>query len=77
MDIVLWAQRAGLVYLTIDLPDATSTEINLTENKLNFTAVSEGKSYAVEVEFNGPINTEVCALTDAMIQCQSQSVLFP
>ncbi|CAO3567236.1 unnamed protein product [Mortierella alpina] len=54
---VLWAQRANLVYVTVNIPDTTPT-INLTENKLEVSATSEGKAYAVDLEFHEPIETE-------------------
>ncbi|KAF9928320.1 hypothetical protein BGZ67_007065 [Mortierella alpina] len=54
---VLWAQRSNLVYVTINIPDTTPT-INLTENKLEVSATSDGKNYAVDLEFNEPIDTE-------------------
>ncbi|KAF9185861.1 hypothetical protein BGZ51_002411 [Haplosporangium sp. Z 767] len=54
---VLWAQRANLVYITVNLPDATPT-INLTEDKLEVTATSDGKNYAVSIDFNQAINPE-------------------
>ncbi|KAI1300736.1 hypothetical protein EDD11_005959 [Mortierella claussenii] len=54
---VLWAQRANLVYVTVSLPDTTPT-INLTEDKLEVSATSDGKNYAVTIEFNKPIDPE-------------------
>ncbi|KAG0374950.1 Prostaglandin E synthase 3 (Cytosolic) [Mortierella sp. AD032] len=54
---VLWAQRANLVYVTVSLADTTPT-ITLTENKLEVTATSAGKDYAVSFEFNQPIVPE-------------------
>ncbi|KAF9980591.1 hypothetical protein BGZ65_004900, partial [Modicella reniformis] len=58
MNTVLWAQRANLVYLTVDLHDATTPEIDLKEDKLVVTAVSDGKNYAVRIEFHAPIDVE-------------------
>lgn len=63
----MWAQRTNLVYLTIDIQDATSPTIDLTENKLEFTAVSDGKHYAATIEFHAPINVEVYVPTGPMI----------
>ncbi|KAF9922322.1 hypothetical protein FBU30_007587 [Linnemannia zychae] len=54
---VLWAQRANLVYVTISLADATPT-INLTADKLEVTAIADGKNYAVNIEFNQAIDPE-------------------
>lgn len=54
---VLWAQRANLVYVTVNLADTTPT-INLTEDKLEVTATSDGKNYHVSLEFNRPIVPE-------------------
>ncbi|KAI8599092.1 hypothetical protein EDD21DRAFT_380735 [Dissophora ornata] len=56
---VLWAQRADLVFLTVNLSDATPT-INLTEDKLEITAISDGKNYAATIEFHKQIDPEVC-----------------
>ncbi|KAI7823607.1 hypothetical protein BC939DRAFT_451493 [Gamsiella multidivaricata] len=55
---VLWAQRANLVYLTVNLPDSAPT-INLTADKLEITASSDGKEYAVTIEFYQPVEPEV------------------
>ncbi|KAG0359970.1 hypothetical protein BGZ54_009753, partial [Gamsiella multidivaricata] len=54
---VLWAQRANLVYLTVNLPDSAPT-INLTADKLEITASSDGKEYAVTIEFYQPVEPE-------------------
>ncbi|KAG0283937.1 hypothetical protein BGZ98_006100, partial [Dissophora globulifera] len=54
---VLWAQRANLVYLTVNLSDATP-KIDLTEDKLEITATADGKNYAATIEFNQAINPE-------------------
>lgn len=61
--LVLWAQRANLVYVTVSLADTTPT-INLTEDKLEVTATSDGKSYHVSLEFNQPIVPEVGFLSN-------------
>lgn len=61
LQIVLWAQRANLVYVTVNLADTTPT-INLTEDKLEVTATSDGKNYHVSLEFNKPIVPEVMLL---------------
>jgi hypothetical protein len=57
-----------LVYVTVALPDTTPT-INLTEDKLEVTATSDGKNYHVSLEFNKPIVPEVrfCALLTSPI----------
>ncbi|KAF9118508.1 hypothetical protein BGX30_004528 [Mortierella sp. GBA39] len=54
---VIWAQRANLVYVTVNLADTTPT-INLTADKLEVTATSDGKNYHVSLEFNKPIVPE-------------------
>ncbi|KAG0032261.1 hypothetical protein BGZ82_006607 [Podila clonocystis] len=54
---VLWAQRADIVYLTVDIADA-KPEAEITEDKIDFKATSkEGKVYAFTLEFNKAIDT--------------------
>lgn len=50
---VLWAQRSDTLFVTINLPDVEkdSAEINLTDTNLSFKGKSEGKDYALELEF--------------------------
>lgn len=57
--IVLWAQRADIVYLTVDIADSTP-KAEITEDKIDFSATSkEGKTYAFTLEFNKAIDTTV------------------
>ncbi|KAF9320213.1 Prostaglandin E synthase 3 (Cytosolic) [Podila horticola] len=54
---VLWAQRADIVYLTVDIADSTP-KAEITEDKIDFSATSkEGKTYAFTLEFNKAIDT--------------------
>ncbi|KAG0000916.1 hypothetical protein BGZ80_000392 [Entomortierella chlamydospora] len=56
--LVLWAQRSNVVFVTVNIPDATAPVTNLTEDKLEFTATSDNKHYAVVIEFNQAIDPE-------------------
>jgi len=58
--LVLWAQRADKVYLTINLEDAKDTSIELTADKLVFSAKAgaNDQKYAVTVEFFGELNAD-------------------
>ncbi|KAF9329082.1 hypothetical protein BG006_007831 [Podila minutissima] len=54
---VLWAQRADIIYLTVDIPDA-KPEAEITEDKIDFKATDkDGKVYAFTLEFNKAIDT--------------------
>ncbi|KAI9018465.1 HSP20-like chaperone [Hyaloraphidium curvatum] len=53
---VLWAQRAGEVYLTINLSDVHGQKIDLDEEKLHFKGESNGKTYEVTLEFSKPVD---------------------
>ncbi|KAF9388274.1 Prostaglandin E synthase 3 (Cytosolic) [Podila verticillata] len=55
--LVLWAERADIVYLTVDIADA-APEANFTEEKIDFSATGkDGKVYAFTLEFNKAIDT--------------------
>ncbi|OMJ28515.1 Protein wos2 [Smittium culicis] len=55
---VLWAQRAELVYLTINLSDCKVSKFDLTEDKLEFAGSSNNQEYAFEIEFFDKVNVE-------------------
>merc|ERR1712202_26130 len=57
---VFWAQRAGTVYLKIDLQDVQNSKIDLNEENstLSFQGSSQGKEYAVNFEFFGGVLKE-------------------
>jgi hypothetical protein len=59
---VLWAQRSGTVYVTIDVPDITGEKIVLEANKVHFSGKSGTKEYAVDLELLHEIDAEVCFL---------------
>lgn len=48
---VQWAQRGDSIYLTIVLPDVQDAKIDLTEDKLVFSGVSNGKEFKADLEF--------------------------
>ena len=48
---IKWAQRKDTVYVTISLPDVSDEKFDVTPEKLSFTGSSEGKKYAVELQF--------------------------
>ncbi len=48
---VKWAQRKDSLYVTIALADVIDSDIQLTDKKLTFSGKSDGKNYAVELEF--------------------------
>lgn len=56
---VLWAQRAGEVYLTINLSDVQNEVVDLEEEKLHFKGESNGKTYEVTLEFSKPVDPAV------------------
>ncbi|KAI8097760.1 HSP20-like chaperone [Halteromyces radiatus] len=57
---VLWAQRADLIFLTVDLIDITDPKINLTSDRFQFKAKGgkEQNEYECEIEFLKSINVE-------------------
>ncbi|KAI8994518.1 HSP20-like chaperone [Pilobolus umbonatus] len=57
---VLWAQRAEVIYLTVELSDITKHKVDLTENKFTFTgkAEKEQKDYEAEIEFYASVDVK-------------------
>ncbi|KAI8073432.1 HSP20-like chaperone [Gilbertella persicaria] len=57
---VLWAQRADVLYLTVEISDIKNHKIDLTEDKLRFTGVGEKEEneYEAEIEFYKQIDVE-------------------
>ncbi|KAF1806602.1 HSP20-like chaperone [Mucor lusitanicus] len=57
---VLWAQRADVLYLTVEISDIKEHKIDLTETKLRFTGVGEKEQnqYEAEIEFYGNVDVE-------------------
>ncbi|EIE78640.1 hypothetical protein G6F46_003630 [Rhizopus delemar] len=57
---VLWAQRANLLYLTVEISDIKEHKVDLTENKLVFKGKGEKEQneYEAEIEFFAPVNVE-------------------
>lgn len=63
--LVLWAQRADKVFLTIELEDCKNPNINLESNKLYFKGKSDSiqqdadhSEHEVTIEFYKPINVK-------------------
>jgi len=57
---VIWAQRAGKIYLTINLEDCVKPEIKIEKDKLTFAGKggSEGREYAVTIPFYKEVDPE-------------------
>ena len=55
---VLWSQRSETITLVINLVDVSDEKMDLTEKSLDFSASSNGKSYAFKMEFLKDINVE-------------------
>ena len=55
---VKWAQRSATLYVTIAISDAVETTIDLTEKGLVFAGKSNGKSYALDLEFFADVEKE-------------------
>lgn len=73
---VKWAQRADFVYLTIAVADVDATEckIDLTEKKLTFSGISNGKNYELDLEF---VSIERVFLSNACILFASCTLSSP
>jgi len=55
---IKWAQRSDSLYLTIALVDVKEETIDLSDTKLEFKGKSNGKDYAVNIEFFHPVDSE-------------------
>ncbi|KAG1449730.1 hypothetical protein G6F56_008559 [Rhizopus delemar] len=57
---VLWAQRADLVYLTVEISDIHEHKVDLKENKIVFKGKGEKEQneYEAEIEFYGPVTVD-------------------
>ncbi|MEV5240164.1 p23/wos2 family protein [Streptomyces cinnamoneus] len=55
--MVLWAQRADVVYLTVEVADPTDTYVDLAENHVRYHATTaDGKEYAFKLDLYGAID---------------------
>jgi hypothetical protein len=54
--VVRWAQRADVVFLTVELRDVKNEKIEITETSLTFDAESNDKKYHFNLEFFDEIN---------------------
>jgi prostaglandin-E synthase len=70
---VTWAQREDVLYVTVQLSDVKDERITLDENKLTFSAIAgvDAKPYAVEMEFYGPVDPQVCPIQCKKFTCGS------
>jgi prostaglandin-E synthase len=50
--LVLWAQRADKVFVSVQLGDITEEQINVESDTLSFKANSQGKTWETKIEFN-------------------------
>ena len=59
--IVLWAQRKGELYLTIEAYEVKDVQISLDDVKLSFSGYNEAKNteYSVELPFFKPVDPKV------------------
>merc|ERR1712013_948786 len=56
--LILWAQRADKVFVSVQLGDITNQEINLEKDKLSFKADAQGKKWETTIEFDGTVKPE-------------------
>merc|ERR1719402_1677570 len=56
--LVLWAQRADRVFVSVQLGDITEEQIKLETDSLTFKASSQGKVWETSIEFNKSIIPE-------------------
>jgi len=56
--LVLWAQRADKVFVSVQLGDITEEQIKLETDSLTFKASSQGKVWETSIEFNKSIIPE-------------------
>jgi prostaglandin-E synthase len=56
--LVLWAQRADCVYVSVQLGDITEEQIKLEKDILTFKATAQGKVWETSIEFNGNVIPE-------------------
>jgi prostaglandin-E synthase len=55
---VKWAQRKDSIYLTIALRDVKNEQVSLTDKTLKFSGDSDGKHWAIELEFLKDVDAE-------------------
>jgi len=56
--LVLWAQRADRVFVSVQLGDITEEQIKLETDSLTFKANAQGKAWETSIEFNNSIIPE-------------------
>jgi len=56
--LVLWAQRADIVFVSVQLGDITEEQIKLETGLLTFKATAQGKVWETSIEFNGGVIPE-------------------
>jgi len=55
---VLWAQREGFLYLTIEVDDAKIEDLTLSETSLHFKATNTSGSYEATLDFFDNVDKE-------------------
>ncbi|KAI8886619.1 HSP20-like chaperone [Backusella circina FSU 941] len=57
---VLWAQRADVIYLTVEVADIKNHDVNVTNDKFSFKGVGEKEEnqYEAEIEFYKEVDHE-------------------
>ncbi|CAD7942953.1 unnamed protein product [Amoebophrya sp. A25] len=55
---ILWAQRPGWVFMTIDVKDCKEPEIDLDDSSLKFKGESSGKTYEFNFDFHAAVDKE-------------------
>ncbi|KAJ6437564.1 mitochondrial carrier [Purpureocillium lavendulum] len=55
---ILWAQREGVVYLTINLHDVQNSAIDLQAGSIDFKNTTEGMEYAFNLSFYAPVKVD-------------------
>jgi len=56
--LVLWAQRADKVFVSVQLGDITEEQIKVESDTLSFKANSQGKTWETKIEFNNSVIPE-------------------
>uniref|UniRef100_A0A7S1FKT3 CS domain-containing protein n=1 Tax=Noctiluca scintillans TaxID=2966 RepID=A0A7S1FKT3_NOCSC len=57
---LLWAQRRDSVWVTVDIKESQGLSVQLTEDRLAFSAISaeDGTAYGFSLDFYAPISKE-------------------
>jgi len=58
--VVLWAQRADRVFVSIQLDEVTEEKVSVDQSTLSFSGKSKGLSYSLCLELNDSIKPDEC-----------------